>query len=151
MASYSSIEWTEATWNPVTGCSKISPGCTHCYAERMAARLKAMGNPRYHNGFRVTLHHDFIDLPARWRKSRLVFVNSMSDLFHEQVPGDPQATIHPATEARGSIDSVDTDDSVYSYFTLRHIQQKSLLPGFYSDRLLVRWRAQGLSFLQTKR
>jgi protein gp37 len=88
MASYSSIEWTEATWNPVTGCSKISPGCTHCYAERMAARLKAMGNPRYHNGFRVTLHHDFIDLPARWRKSRLVFVNSMSDLFHEQVPVD---------------------------------------------------------------
>lgn len=80
------IEWTESTWNPVTGCSKISPGCRHCYAERMAHRLQAMGNPRYQNGFAVTLHHDQIELPLRWTKPQMIFVNSMSDLFHRDVP-----------------------------------------------------------------
>ncbi len=74
------------TWNPVTGCSKISSGCTHCYAERMAFRLKAMGVPRYRNAFEVTLHEDLIDLPRRWKSPRRIFVNSMSDLFHERVP-----------------------------------------------------------------
>lgn len=82
----SSIEWTESTWNPVTGCSKVSKGCVNCYAERLARRLEAEGNPRYRNGFRVTLHHDLLWLPVTWRKPRLVFVNSMSDLFHELVP-----------------------------------------------------------------
>lgn len=86
MGSHSSIEWTEATWNPVTGCSKISEGCTNCYAERLALRLQAMRNVRYHNGFRVTLHEDLLDAPHRWRSPRLIFVNSMSDLFHEDVP-----------------------------------------------------------------
>lgn len=86
MASTSSIEWTETTWNPVTGCSKISPGCKHCYAERMAKRLAAMRQPRYANGFRVTLQDDIVDLPLRWKKPRLVFVNSMSDMFHTDVP-----------------------------------------------------------------
>lgn len=86
MAGNSSIEWTEATWNPVTGCSKISPGCRHCYAERMANRLALMGQPRYANRFRVTLQHDLIDLPLKWKKPRVVFVNSMSDLFHPEVP-----------------------------------------------------------------
>lgn len=86
MADKSSIEWTEATWNPVTGCSKVSAGCKFCYAERMAKRLQAMGLRRYRNGFRVTLHPDLIELPKHWREPRLVFVNSMSDLFHEQVP-----------------------------------------------------------------
>jgi len=86
MASSSSIEWTEATWNPVTGCTKIGPGCSHCYAERMARRLQAMGNPRYAHGFQVTLHNDLVDLPLRWRQPRAIFVNSMSDLFHEAVP-----------------------------------------------------------------
>uniref|UniRef100_A0A7C4AQN3 Phage Gp37/Gp68 family protein n=1 Tax=Desulfomonile tiedjei TaxID=2358 RepID=A0A7C4AQN3_9BACT len=86
MADRSKIEWTEATWNPVTGCSKVSAGCKNCYAERLAARLQAMGNARYRNGFRVTLHPDLIELPKRWREPRLIFVNSMSDLFHEQVP-----------------------------------------------------------------
>ena len=88
MAANSSIEWTETTWNPVTGCTKVSPGCKHCYAERMAKRLEAMGQPRYANGFRVTLQHDIVSLPLSWRKPRLVFVNSMSDLFHKQVPDD---------------------------------------------------------------
>ncbi len=76
------------TWNPVTGCSKVSEGCRHCYAERMAKRLKAMGNVRYVNAFRVTLHEDLVDLPRRMRQPRIIFVNSMSDLFHENVPPD---------------------------------------------------------------
>lgn len=86
MAGNTSIEWTEATWNPVTGCSKVSQGCKNCYAERMSKRLVAMGSERYANGFKVTLHHDLIDKPRSWRKPRKVFVNSMSDLFHEEVP-----------------------------------------------------------------
>ena len=86
MATTSHIEWTEMTWNPVTGCSKISAGCKHCYAERMAKRLNAMGSLRYSNGFRLTLQEDLIDAPKAWKKPRLVFVNSMSDLFHQAVP-----------------------------------------------------------------
>jgi protein gp37 len=86
MAAKSPIEWTEATWNPVTGCSKVSQGCKHCYAERMAKRLRAMGASRYRNGFLPTLHHDLIDLPRTWKAPKLIFVNSMSDLFHEAVP-----------------------------------------------------------------
>jgi len=88
MAANSKIEWTEMTWNPVTGCSKVREGCRYCYAERMAKRLKAMGNARYANGFKVTLHDDLVDLPRRMRAPRVIFVNSMSDLFHEKVPAD---------------------------------------------------------------
>ena len=88
MATNSKIEWTECTWNPVTGCSKISPGCLHCYAERMARRLQAMGQRNYRNGFEVTLHPDMLELPLKWKRSRSIFVNSMSDLFHEEVPLD---------------------------------------------------------------
>jgi len=86
MAWQTKIEWTHRTWNPITGCSKVSPGCAHCYAERFAYRLQKMGNPRYRNGFAVTVHWDLLDLPLMWRKPSLIFVNSMSDLFHEQVP-----------------------------------------------------------------
>lgn len=86
MAVNSSIEWTESTWNPVTGCTKISAGCKHCYAERMAKRLKAMGQPNYVNGFELTLHESALELPLRWKKPQTIFVNSMSDLFHEDVP-----------------------------------------------------------------
>ena len=83
------IEWTDATWNPVTGCHKISPGCKHCYAERMSKRLHAAGMPKYRNGFAVvTTHPDALDIPLRWRKPRAIFVNSMSDLFHDAVPDD---------------------------------------------------------------
>ena len=88
MGDKSAIEWTDATWNPVTGCTKISPGCKHCYAERLAVRLQAMGNPRYRNAFDVTLHPDQIELPLRWRRPRRIFVNSMSDLYHEAVPDE---------------------------------------------------------------
>lgn len=86
MARKTSIEWTEMTWNPVTGCSKISPGCKNCYAERMAHRLAAMGQERYRNGFEVTLQSDTVQLPLHWAEPRVIFVNSMSDLFHEDVP-----------------------------------------------------------------
>jgi len=86
MAANSKIEWTECTWNPVTGCTKVSPGCLNCYAERMAKRLRAMGQRNYRNGFRPTLHPHMLDLPLRWRQPRMIFVNSMSDLFHQEVP-----------------------------------------------------------------
>lgn len=82
----SKIEWTESTWNPVTGCSEISAGCKNCYAKRMALRLQAMGQPNYRNGFRVTCHSKSLDLPLSWKKPQMIFVNSMSDLFHVKVP-----------------------------------------------------------------
>lgn len=88
MSSRSRIEWTEQTWNPVTGCSNVSPGCKHCYARVFAERLKAMGTPGYENGFAVTLHPHRIKEPLSRRKPTVYFVNSMSDLFHEQVPFD---------------------------------------------------------------
>lgn len=88
MAASSAIEWTESTWNPLTGCSKCSPGCQNCYAERMALRLQAAGSPNYRSGFKITTHNHVLILPLRWRKPRTVFVNSMSDLFHEEVPDE---------------------------------------------------------------
>jgi len=88
MATKSSIEWTESTWNPVTGCTKISPGCKHCYAERLAKRLQAMGQPNYRNGFELTTHAHALELPLKWKKPQTIFVNSMSDLFHEDVPDE---------------------------------------------------------------
>jgi protein gp37 len=93
MAQQSSIEWTESTWNPVTGCSKISPGCKHCYAERLSARLQVMGSFRYRNGFKVTLQQDIVELPLSWRQPKVIFVNSMSDLFHKNVPDEYIAQI----------------------------------------------------------
>ena len=86
--SKSSIEWTEATWNPVTGCDKISPGCKHCYAERMSHRLKAMGQSNYANGFALTLQPHMLEKPLEWKRPQFIFVNSMSDLFHADIPGD---------------------------------------------------------------
>ena len=86
MSTRSGIEWTETTWNPVTGCTKISHGCKFCYADRMAKRLQAMGVDKYRNGFSITVHPSTLKDPLKWRKPRLVFVNSMSDLFHEEVP-----------------------------------------------------------------
>lgn len=97
MADKSSIEWTQATWNPTTGCDRTSPGCDHCYALTLSRRLKAMGNPKYQRdgspatsgpGFRLTLHPDQLSLPHRWKSPRLIFVNSMSDLFHPEVPDE---------------------------------------------------------------
>lgn len=88
MGAKSSIEWTESTWNPVTGCTKASPGCKNCYAERMAIRLRAMGQTNYSGGFNVAMHEQSLELPLRWKTPHSIFVNSMSDLFHESVPSD---------------------------------------------------------------
>jgi len=97
VAKFTSIEWTEVTWNPVTGCDRVSAGCDNCYALALANRLKAMGSPRYQNdgnpvtsgpGFALTMHEDLLDQPKQWRQPRVVFVNSMSDLFHANVTID---------------------------------------------------------------
>ena len=111
MSSKSKIEWTEVTWNPVTGCSKISSGCKNCYAEKMAHRLKAMGSPRYKNGFTVTLHEDLVTRPKKWKKPKMIFVNSMSDLFHEKVP---QSFIKSIFETMS-----ETPQHIYQIFTKR--------------------------------
>ena len=86
MPKQSLIEWTDSTWNPVTGCNKVSPGCENCYADRMAKRLKAMGVKKYRNGFKTTIHPDVLHDPLTWTKPRMIFVNSMSDLFHDDIP-----------------------------------------------------------------
>jgi protein gp37 len=85
MAIKSSIEWTESTWNPITGCTKVSSGCLNCYAERMSKRLQAMGNKNYKDGFQLACHPDALRVPLRWKKSQMIFVNSMSDTFHQDV------------------------------------------------------------------
>ena len=88
MATLSKIEWTDTTWNPVTGCTKISYGCKHCYAERMSKRLQAMGMEKYRRGFEVVVHESVLKEPLKWKNPSVVFVNSMSDLFHKVVPSD---------------------------------------------------------------
>ena len=88
MGDKSPIQWTDATWNPTTGCSKVSPGCKNCYAERLSQRLQQMGNPKYGRGFRFTLHKRALEIPIMWKRPRKIFVNSMSDLFHESMPED---------------------------------------------------------------
>jgi len=86
MGDKSAIQWTDATWNPSTGCSKISAGCRNCYAERLSTRLKRMGNPKYQSGFKFLIHENSLNIPLKWNKPRKIFVNSMSDLFHESMP-----------------------------------------------------------------
>ena len=118
MATKTSIEWTEMTWNPVTGCSKVSPGCKNCYAERMAKRLKAIGVPQYRNGFRVTLAPSALHDPLTWVKPRLVFVNSMSDLFHERVPTSYIRDVFDVMVA--------TPQHIYQILTKRHVRLAEL-------------------------
>ena len=88
MATNSPIEWTESTWNPVTGCNKISPGCKNCYAEKLSKRLKAMGQSNYKDGFKLRTQPHMLELPLKWKKPQTIFVNSMSDLFHKDIPLD---------------------------------------------------------------
>lgn len=120
MSEGTKISWTSATWNPTTGCDQVSPGCDHCYALTLAARLKRMGNPRYRNdgnaktsgpGFALTLHHDKLEEPLKWKKPRHIFVNSMSDLFHDDVPDDFLGAVW-ATMA-------DTPQHIYQILTKR--------------------------------
>jgi protein gp37 len=140
MGDRSSIEWTEATWNPVTGCDRVSPGCDHCYALTLAARLKAMGSPKYQHdgdprtsgpGFGVTLHPDELTAPRRWRRPRRVFVNSMSDLFHPKVP----------TEFITEVFAVMADTAQHSYqvLTKRPKRARSLLRDLNTPPLRNVW------------
>jgi protein gp37 len=128
MADKSAIEWTEATWNPVTGCDRVSAGCDHCYALTLAARLKAMGQPKYQRdgdprtsgpGFGVTMHPDELEIPKRWRRPRVIFVNSMSDLFHPQVSGDFVARVFEVMAA--------TPQHTYQVLTKRPKRARQLL------------------------
>ena len=121
----SHIEWTEMTWNPVTGCDKVSDGCRYCYAESFARRLQAMGNDKYRDGFKLTLHPDVLQEPFRWKKPRVVFVNSMSDLFHKDVPVDyirdvfevmrqnPQHVFQVLTKRADVLRYYDSEDRLY--------------------------------------
>jgi protein gp37 len=128
MAGQSAIEWTEATWNPVTGCDRVSPGCAHCYALDLAARLKRMGQPRYQAdggktsgpGFGLTLHRDKISEPLRWRQSKVIFVNSMSDLFHDDVPDDFIADVFATVRL--------AEQHVFQVLTKRHERLANLAP-----------------------
>jgi protein gp37 len=120
MAKGSAIEWTETTWNPVTGCTKVSAGCKNCYAERMAMRLKAMGQRNYVNGFDVALHHHMLERPLSWKKPQLVFVNSMSDLFHPDVP---DAFIHEVFQVM-----VKADHHLFQVLTKRAARLVALSP-----------------------
>jgi len=120
MGSFSTIEWTEVTWNPVTGCRKISQGCKHCYAERMARRLHLMGSARYVNEFEPTLHWDLVDQPRRWTRPRTVFVNSMSDLFQVEVPQEFIAAVFRTMEA--------TPQHTYQVLTKRSDRLLELAP-----------------------
>ncbi len=131
MADKSAIEWTEATWNPVTGCDRVSAGCDHCYALTLAARLKAMGQPKYQRdgdprtsgpGFGVTMHPAELDIPKRWRRPRVIFVNSMSDLFHPQVSADFVARVFEVMAA--------TPQHTYQVLTKRPKRARQLLRGW---------------------
>jgi protein gp37 len=133
MSTSSSIEWTQTTWNPVTGCDRVSPGCDHCYALTLSARLKAMGQPKYQRdgdprtsgpGFGVTCHRDVLDQPLSWRKPQTIFVNSMSDLFHPRVPDEFVAAVFAVMAL--------ADRHRYQVLTKRPKRLRALLrrPGF---------------------
>ena len=134
MAIKSTIEWTEATWNPSTGCDALSPGCTNCYAERLSARLQAMGNPNYANGFELTLHNHVVELPLKWKKPRVIFVNSMSDLFHEKVPDEYIVKVARVMKA--------ANWHTYQVLTKRADRLQKLLKGklrFVSEQAHIWW------------
>src|SRR6266545_470138 len=120
MSDHSSIEWTDATWNPVRGCTKISPGCAHCYAEAFAERFRGVAGHPYEQGFDLRLWEDRLDLPFRWRRPRLIFVNSMSDLFHECVPLDFVRAVFSTMER--------ADWHVFQVLTKRHERLAELAP-----------------------
>src|SRR5918911_1643535 len=128
MSTGTSIEWTNETWNPTTGCDRVSDGCTNCYALTMAKRLKGMGAAKYQRdgdprtsgpGFGVTVHPDVFDLPLRWRKPRRIFVNSMSDLFHDEVPDE--------VIARVWVTMAESFQHTYQILTKRHSRMRFLL------------------------
>jgi len=128
------IEWTDATWSPVTGCTKVSPGCDHCYAETLAERFRGTPGHYYERGFDVQLRPEKLDQPLRWRRPRRIFVNSMSDLFHEKVPDEYIARVW-ATMAWAA-----PHGHTFQVLTKRHGRMRSLLSGDYFRRLFdVEW------------
>jgi protein gp37 len=140
MSDKTAIEWTEATWNPVTGCDRVSPGCDHCYALTLAARLKAMGSPKYQDdgdprtsgpGFAVTIHRDELVVPRQWRRPRLVFVNSMSDLFHPRVPASFVAKVFEVM--------AETPQHTYQILTKRPKRARAVLRDVTPDPLPHAW------------
>ena len=126
MAGTSKIEWTDATWNPVTGCTKISPGCDHCYAERFAERFRNVDQHPYAQGFDLRLHDARLDQPRRWAKPRRVFVNSMSDLFHTDVGTEYIDRVFAVME--------ETDRHIYQILTKRSGRMRRYLNRRYSER-----------------
>jgi len=141
MADNSKIGWTQATWNPVTGCTKVSPGCDHCYAETFAERWRGIPGHHFENGFDVTLRPERLDQPLRWKRSRMIFVNSMSDLFHDKVPVDFIARVFAVM--------AEAQQHTFQLLTKRHARMRSLLnsPAFRSevyshvaDRLARPWQ-----------
>ena len=121
MADRSAIEWTEATWNPVTGCSKVSPGCAHCYAETFAERWRGVPGHPYEQGFDLRLWPERLEQPLRWKRPRMIFVNSMSDLFHEDIP----RRLH---RARSSTSWREADQHTFQVLTKRHERLAELAP-----------------------
>ena len=125
MADNSAIEWTDATWNPVTGCTKIGPGCDHCYAERFAERWRGTPGHAYEQGFDLRFWDERLAQPARWRRPRMIFVNSMGDLFHKQVPNDYVDRVFDAME--------ETDRHIYQVLTKRSSRLASYVNRRYRD------------------
>ena len=120
MAGASTIEWTEATWNPVTGCDKVSPGCAHCYAETFAERWRGVEGNAYEQGFDLKLWPSRLDYPLKWKKPRVIFVNSMSDLFHERIPDEYIRRVFDVM--------AEADHHVYQVLTKRHERLTELAP-----------------------
>ena len=125
MADGSAIEWTDATWNPVTGCTKITAGCDNCYAERFAERWRGIPRHPFENGFDLTLRPERLDQPLRWKRSRMIFVNSMSDLFHKNVPSDFIDSVFDTMEA--------SDWHVFQVLTKRSSRMRDYLRNRYRD------------------
>jgi protein gp37 len=120
MAEHSRIEWTSASWNPVTGCDRVSPGCAHCYAKTFAERFSGVPGHLYEQGFELRLWPDRLELPLRWRRPKLIFVNSMSDLFHENIPDE---YVHRVFEVMGR-----ADHHVFQVLTKRHERLADFAP-----------------------
>ena len=125
MAQNSAIEWTNSTWNPVTGCTKVSSGCDHCYAERFSERFRGVAGHAYETGFDLALRPKRIEQPIRWRKSRLIFVNSMSDLFHKDIPEEFVSRVFDTLET--------ADHHIYQVLTKRSSLMRDLVNRRYAE------------------
>jgi protein gp37 len=137
MADTSSIEWTDSTWNVVTGCTKVSPGCDHCYAERFAERWRGVRGNYFESGFDLTLRPNMLERPARWKSPRRIFVNSMSDLFHADVPDEYLDRVFASME--------DVDRHIYQVLTKRPERMRRYVRRRYGSRAMPRHIWLGVS------